>query len=232
MNKPSILIGGAALVTGVALALLLPRSKSAQAPQAQPHAQQATGQHEPSAQARAGGRPGASAPNFLSAGSPPGSVVIDPTAPDYDPVRAIKALSGNRDLHALEPRDPAWADPVEKALTPLMSGDLRRAIPQVSDVKVSCKTTTCLISWEAPREHENMVRRIVKTFYSGAVISFPRPGHIQAVYAGGPFFAAVKGRPTALIAQMQASRDRAMTSLREGRAPQHIYASLPETLWK
>jgi hypothetical protein len=230
--RKAMLVALAAVIVGVGGALLLPGSRNAsrRIDVARSERTAATAKFAAPAQGLATRKP--SPPALRSAGRHPGAVVINPTAPDYDPVHAAAALGGTRNLFPREPRDPAWAVPVEAALTPMISDDLTRAVPGVSDVKVECRTTMCRISWKGPHDQQNLARQVLSTMYSGAIESFPGINDILITYAGGPFFSSFKGRPTELIAKFTSDRAARLQELRSGQAPRHIAGKLPPALWK
>jgi hypothetical protein len=222
-------VGLSALIVGIGLALVFPRTNERPSPGP---AEDLAPRHATSAPKRtARSNKLTPPPAFSTLPTESGKFRIDPTSPDYDPVRASLPAGGLHKLFALEPRDPTWAPAVESALAPLMTGDLKRATPGVTGLSVECRATMCLVSWHGPPDQENAAKQVLSTVFSGAIEKHGR-NNILIAYAGGEFYAELKGRPVELIEKLKAAREVRLQALRSGRAPQQYYSKLPSELWK
>jgi hypothetical protein len=83
-------------------------------------------------------------------------VQADPSAADYDPVMLHEQRSegpdGLGDLHALEPRNPAWAPAMESTLGRVLGSELAARAERSSVLELDCRTLTCSLMLETPSD--------------------------------------------------------------------------------
>jgi hypothetical protein len=62
-----------------------------------------------------------------------------------------------RQTFAVEPRDEAWAAPIEKELGPLVEKDLRAVEPKLAGTNLECRSTICRLSWKPGKGDSKVV---------------------------------------------------------------------------
>ncbi len=77
----------------------------------------------------------------------------DPRSPHYDPVKLARLEKNAFDLYESEPRAEEWARAVETAVRPLVDERLKE-VPGGKVVAIDCKTSSCAVTVEAPKESE------------------------------------------------------------------------------
>ena len=81
----------------------------------------------------------------------------DPTSKAYDPVVLNRAMDlSPLELFDTEPRDPAFAEPRERALRERILERLRSRIDFVPQVDVRCHTSSCELTIESGRAGDNL----------------------------------------------------------------------------
>jgi hypothetical protein len=73
-------------------------------------------------------------------------------AADYDPTALVAKGAEPISVYMNEPRTPAWADAVEEVIGGQIRRDLQRMVPEAKGLGVSCRTLSCVIAVDAPRE--------------------------------------------------------------------------------
>lgn len=71
---------------------------------------------------------------------------LDPLRDDYDPLPAVLDGASGAELFHLEPRRPAWAEPVEGRIRAQLDRDLELLFPDAALEQVECRTSTCELS--------------------------------------------------------------------------------------
>jgi hypothetical protein len=173
----------------------------------------------------------------LGSNSPPPSFVStervqraehlrDPASPDYNP-RAALVLERPIDLFGREPRNDAWAAPLERALAEAVHTDLAR-IPGAESVTVECKTTACKFAFAASRE--NMILTKVLSALYGGTAGGGGPYGMIAFYKGGRFGTDI-GDPDALFKTIKEVRDERLANVQNryhgGKGPRGV----PSDVW-
>lgn len=87
---------------------------------------------------------------------------VDPNAPLQDFRRLAPHVSLGQ-LHDSEARDPVWAPAMEAALGPRMQAELTTLFPQLTSVRLDCRTTTCEVTW-APATGSTVARVLVALY--------------------------------------------------------------------
>lgn len=82
------------------------------------------------------------------------------TSLEYDPWDIVKLRGGTvGQVFAAEPRDPKWAEPMEKGLMPRIEKAIKGAVPGSTDLSVECRSRGCLVTFKVPTMAERNVAR-------------------------------------------------------------------------
>jgi hypothetical protein len=133
-------------------------------------------------------------PTFLASSSSP-AVQTVPGQPGYDPTRFLSVMPAG-DIYAQEPRNEPWAAKVESWLADRARRDLARAVPELEELEVECRTTMCRYTWTAPGFRSRAIRDMIGALLIGSGAGEPtatggasplRPGQSEmyVAYAGG-----------------------------------------------
>jgi hypothetical protein len=160
-------------------------------------------------------------------GAPSAMPEANPQAPGYDPVKLLYFMVPTR-IFSAEPRDPVWAEAVEKRLRPRLEKDLSTISPDISDVTMECRTSICRIAWKAPPDLETVTGDVVRFLYGGAAANRSRANELLVFYKGG--FYKDTGTADDLVRRIDEERSRLLASIHSGRA-QHILANVPDKFW-
>jgi hypothetical protein len=160
-----------------------------------------------------------SVPPKLINSSPP-ILETRPGTPGYDSYRLSKVL-GSKTVFYQEPRDEAWAAPVETFLGMQLTKDLRTMIGSSYDLKIDCRTTICRISWTVPESKPvapiiDAMLGVLSVLYFGSTLNPVPPNNIFFVLSGGA--AKIQnGDSEGLIASTMAFRKRQLEGLQSGK---------------
>jgi hypothetical protein len=88
------------------------------------------------------------------------------------------------DLFRQEPRDPAWADRVERKVTEIMTAEVPRLLPGLEIKTIRCRTTICDVTWEASPEADRRASELMMYILPGAFTN-TRDSHHYFALAGG-----------------------------------------------
>jgi hypothetical protein len=99
------------------------------------------------------------------AAAPPAAAPSKPDAaplpPDYDPTVLVDKGADPLQLYLAEPRHPTWAGAVEEVIGGQMRRDLKQMIPEARGLSIGCRTLSCLILLDVPREKMDAARAVV-----------------------------------------------------------------------
>jgi hypothetical protein len=230
---PLLIVGLLAVAAGTAAALLVPRQPGTATAATASTAERAAEPSQCTSEAsgpRRRERARVAPPSFVT--PPPSGVQLDPRAANYDALALGPLVTGGlRNVFDGEPRDEAWAAPVEKGLGAALSKDAG-GIPGVSGIEVECRTTMCRVTWSAPAESQLKIQDLVRVLYGGAGFA-TRSGEVTIAYAGGdsPRYHDLKGRPDGVLADLQARRQESLPILRAGTADPNQYLHLKPQEW-
>jgi RNA polymerase sigma factor (sigma-70 family) len=137
---------------------------------------------------------------------PPGGPIFQPPG--------LSQLS-HRQAFAVEPRDEAWAAPIEKQLGPLITKDLRAVEPKLVDSKLECRSTLCRLTWQIGKGDPKVVAGAVNFIYAPGDGRPDGAERYLVLRAGGPG----QDPPTAdrTIARVKSRRSTVLYNLRTGR---------------
>jgi hypothetical protein len=71
---------------------------------------------------------------------------------DYDPTVLADRGTAPLDIYLAEPRNPEWASVVEGAIGGQLRRDLTQMIPEAKGLTMTCRTLSCLIVVDVPKE--------------------------------------------------------------------------------
>lgn len=77
----------------------------------------------------------------------------NPGSPGYDPVKLALLQKNPFDLYESEPRSGAWASAIEGLMRPVVEQRLKD-VPGGKMVAIDCRTSSCAITAEAPKESD------------------------------------------------------------------------------
>lgn len=177
------------------------------------------------AAAAGGAAGGIGAPRF-SIASERATVQLDPTAPDYDPLR-LMSLANLSDIFAAEPRNPSWAPKVEGWLGDQVKSDVERLVPGARELTVECRTTICKLHWRCQVRACAAVRDVINGLYAGAAGSTTKPNEVLLVYGGGKFFTDVIGRADPLLGAARGEETAGAGDAAEWRGPPQLLREHP-----
>jgi hypothetical protein len=79
------------------------------------------------------------------------SIVTDPLDPAYD-AKALTVARSPGQVFDREPRDPAWAVPMERAFREEISRDIGDLVPGTRLTEVTCRKSSCQVVLEGPEK--------------------------------------------------------------------------------
>jgi hypothetical protein len=89
--------------------------------------------------------------------------------PDYDPtVLADKGMEPLQ-IYLAEPRNPTWARVVEEAIGGQLRRDLKLMVPEARDLSMGCRTLSCLILIDVPREKLEAATQVLSLVTLGPI---------------------------------------------------------------
>jgi RNA polymerase sigma factor (sigma-70 family) len=166
------------------------------------------------------GPPGAKDPNQLyGLKMPPG---------ETPPVRMnVPFLNlSPRQTFAIEPRDEAWAAPIEKALGPIIEKDLRTVEPKVAGSALECRSTLCRLTWRPGKGDPKLLAGAVSFMYMVPGGSRPGGPNEQYLVLRGSVGGTERGQNAeGAIAAVKSRRNTVLYNVRTGRA--NAPASVP-----
>ncbi len=77
----------------------------------------------------------------------PADMEKDPVKPGYDPRVLMRLGASASELFDREPRNGPWASAMETGALADGLADLLVLVPEARDLKVECRTRTCLVTW-------------------------------------------------------------------------------------
>lgn len=71
---------------------------------------------------------------------------------DYDPTALVRGGAEALQVYLEEPRHPKWAPAVEKVIGDQLRRDITKVVPETRSVGMGCRTLSCLIIIDVPKE--------------------------------------------------------------------------------
>ena len=112
----------------------------------------------------------------------PFPIPTNPSDPGYEPQKLMGQLS-MRQLYAHEPRDSAWATPIEKALGPIIDRDLRSIEPGLASTTLECRSKLCRLRWNPGKGNDLAIAIGARTLYPS--FGRPTPGELYMALRSG-----------------------------------------------
>jgi hypothetical protein len=104
--------------------------------------------------------------------SPPAPVTAMSDAgalgPEYDPVVLVDRGAEPVKVYLAEPRNPAWAGPVEEVIGAQLDADVKK-VTGAGAVSMGCRTLSCLILVEAPADKMELALSMVQVVALGPI---------------------------------------------------------------
>jgi hypothetical protein len=89
--------------------------------------------------------------------------------PDYDPVALVDKGAEPLQVYLAEPRNPTWAAVVEEAIGGQLRRDLKQIVPEARNLSMGCRTLSCLIIIDVPKEKLDLARAVVTMVTLGPI---------------------------------------------------------------
>jgi hypothetical protein len=160
----------------------------------------------------------------------PPPVQLVPGQPGYDPTR-FTAFVPLRSVFGQEPRDPAWADAVERALPGVVLRDVERLVPGLKIVEIVCRTSTCRLEWKAPPESEKRAAEVMRFLMPGSVSETRAPYHYFALSGGEWVFKDLPpGNANRTLEVAATARQKVLEQARAQGTPT-LAAAIPSDAW-
>jgi protein-disulfide isomerase len=149
----------------------------------------------------------------------------NPRAAGYDPSRLLMTGAVSpRQLFGYEPREEAWAGPIEKDLGAMIDKDLRAMEPKMAGSSLDCRTSLCRLRWKPGKGDPKLLERTVNFVYQTSGGTRPAaPGSnelylvVRGPHGGG---GTSGGTPEAVIGRIRSRRSTLLYNLRTGRVTQ------------
>jgi hypothetical protein len=90
-------------------------------------------------------------------------------ADDYDPTVLVDKGGDPLGIYLKEPRHPTWAGVVEEAIGGQLRRDLKSMVPETRGLSMGCKTLSCLILLDVPKEKMEAARAVVMLVTLGPI---------------------------------------------------------------
>jgi hypothetical protein len=112
-------------------------------------------------------------PPPAAAPAPPPAAKPDAAAlpPDYDPTVLADKGGDPLQIYLAEPRNPTWAGVVEEVIGGQMRRDLKQMVPEARGLSMGCRTLSCLILLDVPRDKIDAARAVVTLVTLGPLTS-------------------------------------------------------------
>jgi hypothetical protein len=81
--------------------------------------------------------------------------------PDYDPTVLAEKGGDPLQIYLAEPRHPTWAEVVEEVIGGQMRRDLKQMVPEARGLSLGCRTLSCLVFIDVPKEKMDAARSVV-----------------------------------------------------------------------
>jgi hypothetical protein len=94
------------------------------------------------------------------AAAPPAPADAAALPPDYDPTVLAEKGADPLRIYLAEPRQPTWAGVVEEVIGGQMRRDLRHMVPEARGLSMGCRTLSCLILLDVPKEKLDAARAV------------------------------------------------------------------------
>jgi hypothetical protein len=88
--------------------------------------------------------------------------------PAYDPVELVDRGAEPVKVYLAEPRNPAWAGPVEEVIGAQLDADVKK-VAGAGAVSMGCRTLSCLILVEAPADKMELALSMVQVVALGPI---------------------------------------------------------------
>jgi hypothetical protein len=164
---------------------------------------------------------------------PPGVPVVpaklDAAAPpaDYDPTVLAKKGGDPLAIYLAEPRHPTWAGVIEEAIGGQMRRDLKQMIPEARGLSLGCKTLSCLIVIDAPKDKLESARAVVMLVTLGPIttdLGASAEGRGQVLFLTERRMA----DPAQFVAWYRRARATTLENIRSGKQPNPLPVPLGE----
>lgn len=156
-------------------------------------------------------------------------VQLVPGKAGYDPTRFASFIPLQA-VFVQEPRNPAWADAIERALPQVVLRDIERVLPGFKVLEVICKTSTCRLEWSAPPEVEKHALDVLRVLMPGSVAQTAAPYHYVALAGGEWKFKDVPlDDPARALETAMQARKAVLADVRAGKMP--IRTPIPNEAW-
>jgi hypothetical protein len=147
--------------------------------------------------------------------------------PDYDPTVLVDKGSEPLQVYLAEPRSATWATVVEEAIGGQMRRDLKLMLPEARGLSMGCRTLSCLILVDAPKDKLKEANEIISLVTLGPItvdLGLSPEGRGQVLFLTERRMA----DPGGFVAWYRGVRRTALADIRSGKRPN----TLPVTVDK
>jgi hypothetical protein len=138
--------------------------------------------------------------------------------PDYDPTVLAEKGGDPLRIYLSEPRHPTWASVVEEALGGQMRRDLKQMIPEARGLSMGCRTLSCLILLDVPKDKIDAARAVVTLVTLGPLtvdLGVSPEGKGQVLFLTERRMA----DPAVFVAWYRRARQNTLEAIRSGKQP-------------
>lgn len=137
---------------------------------------------------------------------------------DYDPTVLAEKGGDPLQIYLAEPRHPTWASVVEEVIGGQMRRDLKQMVPEARGLSMGCRTLSCLIILDAPKEKLDAARAVVTVVTLGPLtqdLGLSPEGRGQVLFLTERRMA----DPAAFTAWYRRARHSTLEAIRSGKEP-------------
>jgi hypothetical protein len=144
-----------------------------------------------------------------------------PLAADYDPIALADRGTAPLDIYLAEPRNPAWAAVVEDVIGGQLRRDLAQMVPESHGLTMTCRTLSCLIVVDVPKEKLEAASAVVSLVTLGPItadLGLSAAGRAQMVVLADRRMADGAG----FTAWYRRARAQTLADIRSGKRPNNL----------
>jgi hypothetical protein len=170
---------------------------------------------------------------FLAVAGDAPKLQLIPGQVGYQP-NLLAEFVGFKELFLQEPRNEAWAGPLEVALPGILQNDTERILPGFRITSAKCRTTLCKITWDVRPDLLERSKEIMMYIApaSGGVVKrepleyyFALTGSVEWLRDVPP------GDPVKTLAGVKMGRERLLGFIRKGKGRYRLPKDIPVEAW-
>jgi hypothetical protein len=146
---------------------------------------------------------------------------------DYDPTVLAEKGGDPLQIYLAEPRNSTWAGVVEEVIGGQMRRDLKQLIPEARGLSMGCRTLSCIILLDVPKEKIDAARAVVTLVTLGpltADLGVAPDGRAQVLFLTERRMA----DPAQFTSWYRRARHSTLEAIRSGKEPNPLPVPLGE----